>query len=186
MKSSHLSEFAIQRLVDLPAEQREAEEAFRHVQECTLCKARLQRLERIHIALQKQQFEPADEIQIERIINRIRSRSTESMLVPVLQRFAYVFALLLVLGIIGVVFYQFDVIDYTAFQLPADDSIRIFGGWFNAVQEQFTMYSSFLINVYDRLFGVETFPIFSFTVIVLVFLAVLDRWLLLPMLRRSS
>ncbi len=185
MTHAHLSEYELQRILDLSAEEKTNDESFRHLQSCMVCKERFRALEMIHTTLNEQKIEPSDERGVEKIMQQVRSGHTDSLMVPILQRFAYVIALVLVLGIVGIVFYQFDVIDYAGFQLETDEAVDIFGGAYTAVQEQFITYSNLLAEVFDRVFGAETFPVFSFTVVLLLLLAALDRLLLAPILRRG-
>jgi len=185
MTHVHLSEYELQRILELSAEEKTNDESFRRLQSCKVCKERFRALEMIHTTLKEQETEPSDERGVEKIMDQIRSGHTGSLMVPILQRFAYVIALVLVLGILGVVFYQFDVIDYAGFQFETEEAVDVFGGVYSAVQDQFVTYSNILVDFFDRVFGAETFPVFSFTVVLLLLLAALDRLLLAPMLRRG-
>ncbi len=185
MKTSHLSEYEIQRLLDLSTQERENDNAFLHVRSCTVCGKRFRSLELVHETLLKRQVGPADEVQVGRVMTRIRSGRTESLMVPILQRFAYVVAMGLVLGIIGVIFYYYDIVDVSELRTPAEEATGVFREYFKIMQNQFASFGGSLTGVYDRIFGVETIPILTFTALFLVLLAALDRWFLSPMLRRG-
>ncbi len=185
MTHQHLSEKELQQLIDLSEEDRRNDESFARVESCPVCKQRFQSVELIHNTLRKQQVEPADEVQVERIMTRVRSGGADSMLVHFLQRFAYVVALTLVLGIVGIIFYQFNIIDFEVIQIPAAEATGIFWEYYKSMQEQLTLIGGTVADAYDRVFGVETFPILIFTVLILLIVAVLDKWLLSPLLRRG-
>ena len=101
MKNSHLSELEIQQLVELSTPEREQNNAYHHIRVCKICGNRFHNLERLHAALREQQIGPADEAQVERVMELIRSEGRRSIMVPLLHRLAYVLAMLLVLTVIG-------------------------------------------------------------------------------------
>jgi len=185
MRTTHISEKELQRLLDLSNEERASDEAYSHVRSCAVCKKQLDRYEEMHLELHAYHPEPVDEVQVGHIMNRIRSKRTDSIMVPILQRFAYVVSLLLVLAVVGVIFYQFDVVDFSEFRLPTTEAMGMFSGIYAGIQNYVSAYSNSLTNFYDRLFGEQTFPVFTFTVVLLLILAVVDRLVFIPMLRRG-
>lgn len=186
MKKTHLSEIEIQRLVETAPEKRgEDEEVFSHLNSCHLCRERFREMELIHRSLSEQDIEAADEVLVERVMSRVRSGRKESVLIPIVQRFAYVFAMLLVLGITGLLFYQFNIIDFTELRTPAVEATGIVWEYYKAMQEQGALFREIVIDTYDRYFDIGTFPIITFTLLLLLFLAVIDRLFLAPMLRRG-
>lgn len=184
MNTSHLSENDIQRLVELSTNERRNDEAFRHLYACTLCKERFRNLEFIHEVLSRQQIEPADEKQVERVMTRVRSARSESLMIPLLQRFAYVVAMILVLGIIGVFFYQFNIVDLSELRSPTEEATGIVLEYYRSIQIYIASLGQPLADMYNRIFGLETFPVLMYTVLLLLVLAALDRWLLSPLLRQ--
>jgi hypothetical protein len=185
MNTFHLSEYELQRLLDLSTGERENDNAFLHVRSCSVCEKRFRSLESIHGALLKQQLGSSDEMQIERVMARIRSGRTKSLFVPLLQRLVYLLAMLLVLAIIGFIFHQFDIIDFSELRAPAREATGIFWEYYNTMANRFASIGQSLTGAYDRIFGVDTIPVVSFTVLFLLLLAALDRWLLSPLLRRG-
>lgn len=185
MNYQHLPEKEIQRLIDLPERERQSNKSYLHVQSCQVCRNRFRSTELIHDTLRKQQVEPVDEVQVERIIRRVRSQRADSLLVPLLQRFTYVVALTFVLGIVGVIFYQFDILEFAEVRIPATEATGIFWEYYKSMQEQIASLGGAFTEVYDRIFGVETFPILAFTILLLFIIAVLDKWLLSSLLRRG-
>jgi hypothetical protein len=185
MNAFHLSEYELQRLLDLPTGEREIDHAFLHVRSCNVCGKRFRSLELIHEALLKQQHESSAEIQIEHVMAQIRSGRTKSLFVPLLQRLVYLLAMLLVLAMTGFIFHQFDIIDFSELRAPAREATGIFWEYYNTVANRFASVGQSLTGAYDRIFGVETIPVVSFTVLILLLFAALDRWLLAPLLRRG-
>ncbi len=185
MTHKHLTEKQLQQLLDLPEQKRHTAELFMHIQSCPVCRERFRSLELIHAALQKQPVEPPDEVQVDRIMLRVRSRQSAPVLIPVMQRFAYIVALSLVLGIVGIIFYQFNVIDFVEIRTPAAEASGFIWEYYNTMQERITSFAVNISEVYDRMFGAETFPVLMFTVLVLILAAIIDRWFLSSILYRS-
>lgn len=185
MKNSHLSELEIQQLVELSTPEREQNNAYHHIRVCKICGNRFHNLERLHAALREQQIGPADEAQVERVMELIRSEGRRSIMVPLLHRLAYVLAMLLVLTVIGVIFYQLDVLDVSLPGAPTGEMTVVIPEYVRFIQNQFTQFSEFLTAMYDRIFGLETAPVVAFTVVFLFFVAIFDRLVLSPILHRE-
>lgn len=182
MKKSHLSEYDIQQLIDLSTPEREQNNAYHHVRVCKVCETRFRELERLHAALRKQQFDHADEAQIERVMERIRFGERKSIMVHLLNKLAYLLAMLLVLTGIGVLFYQLDVLDVSPPGGPNGEMTVDIPEYVQFIQNQFTQLAELLIVMYDRIFGLETAPVVAFTIVFLFFVAIFDRFVLSPIL----
>ncbi len=185
MKNSHLSEYEIQKLIELSTQEREQNNAYHHIRVCEVCQNRFHTMERLHAALPEQQIGPADEAQVERVMERIRAGGRKSIMVPLLNRLAYVLAMLLVLTVIGVIFYQLDVLDVSFPGDPTGEMTVAIPEYVRFIQNQFTQFGELLTVMYDRTFGLETAPVVAFTVVFLFFVAIFDRLVLSPMLHRG-
>jgi len=182
MKNSHLSEYEIQQLIELSSQEREHENAYHHIRVCTACLNRFNTMERLHGALPERQIGPADEAQVERVMQRIRSGGRKSIMVPLLNRLAYLLAMLIVLTVIGVIFYQLDVFDVSLPGAPNGEMTVDIPEYVQFIQQQFTQFGELLTVMYDRIFGLETAPVVVFTVVFLFFVAIFDRLVLSPIL----
>jgi hypothetical protein len=185
MKTSHLSEFELQWLLELSTSEREHNNVYHHIRVCLDCENRFHDLERLHLALGEQQIGHADEVQIERLMERIRSGGHQSLFIPVLYRFAYVLAMLLVLSVIGVIFYQLDIFDLSVTGASTGEMFVIIPEYVRLIQNQFTELGKSLIVFYDRIFRLEAAPVIAFTVVFLFFVAIFDRLVLSPILQRE-
>jgi hypothetical protein len=180
----HLSDGQLNEFVDMASEERMEQPDYGHIAECERCRTRLEQLLQIHRSLQRQSVPAADPARVQHIMARVRTGGGESIVWPLVLRLAYFVAMLIVVGVVGFIFYQFNIIDFTSFDLQQDEASGIVADIYRTIQTQSLAMGKGIIDFYDRLFGIESYSIFTFTILLLVVLALIDKWLLEPMIRR--
>lgn len=186
MINAHLSDKDLNEIVDVPAPERKKLAAYGHIAICTLCQRRLEDLELIDQSLRQISYGTVDEHAVNRVMEQVRKRNTDSVAAVLVVQFVYILGLVIVLGIVGVVFYQFDIPHAPQFHVPSAEATGTMWEFYQRIQHILSSYAAPFSSIYESIRRSESYPILTFTILLLVFLAAVDRFLLQPMLWRRG
>jgi hypothetical protein len=182
----HLTDFQLNEFVHTKESTSPQKHILEHLESCPRCRERVDRLWSLDHALRTQHLPASDERQVSIIMQRIRSSEGQSLSWIIGIRFAYIIAMMLVLGAVGWVFTSFDVITVPDIASGISTGEGTLQEIFTTVQNEFSR----SMQIVSRFFSVYISEILGnagvILFILLVAIALLDRLIFEPLLKRSN
>jgi hypothetical protein len=184
--NNHLSDYQLNELINKRGDEKAETYLYEHIQSCLNCRERLAVLRSIDEALRDVETPVSDTKQVNIIMDRVRSAEGQFFGWVLGVRFAYIAAMILVLGAVGWVFSSFDIIMFSDFTSGITIGQGTLGEYLKTLQTGAVQAQQMLTQYYQKYLG----DIMGNAGVILFFLlaviALLDRWVLEPLIRRST
>ncbi len=181
----HLTDYELNELMAVSGSSENLKNLNAHIATCDSCRERFAGLHLLDASLKNLETPPSDERQVHVIMDRLAAGEGESWTWTVGVRFAYVIGMLVVLAVTGWIFSTYGMLDVSPLSsalIQPDGTIQQI---VRSVQDQINGYLMVLNRTYVKFFGREGTEIGFTVVIMLVLVALLDRWIIAPLLRNN-
>jgi hypothetical protein len=183
---NHLTDYQLNELVNKSGNEKTAKLHYDHIQSCVNCRERLALLRSIDEALRNEETPVSDIKQVNIIMDRVRSAEGQSFGWVFGVRFAYIAAMILVLGAVGWVFSSFDIIAYSDFTSGMTIGEGTLGEYLKTLQTEAVRAQQMLTQYYQKYLSDIIGNAGAILFLLLAVIALLDRWVLEPLIRKST
>jgi len=179
---NHLSLFQLQQVAAREA----TPEQQLHVESCTACRGRIEELRRIETVLRSLPAERTGDEFAEKVMRRLGVRTSSSFVWILFKNLAPAVALLLVSVIAVVSLRYFGAFEGSGLDQSAT-KLQSVPGWFaGELSKGTSQFYHWLETYFSFAFGRTSYGVTAFIVFLLAVVAVVDKYLLMPMMRKRG
>ncbi|MBI4548801.1 MAG: zf-HC2 domain-containing protein [Ignavibacteriae bacterium] len=182
----HLTSTQIQEYLDGLISGLSLNEIELHLRTCQDCQSKLNALKRIDRVLHRIQLERVSPSFTERVMKQLNIKESSSLAWTIFKNIAPLFALMLVTGIVLVVMYMSGALQGEELQQPIQQTQSVYNGFSSGVSSAIGALNEWISRYFSFAFARTTYGTTFFLIVFFSVVALLDKFLLMPMMRKRG